>query len=108
MSVTSIYYGKILHYGKCIIGLAVKHYLVVYPKHGVMLGLMHNFQILKVNKMQIKPYNDWLAIARRYDKSVNFGSPMTAWSANMLKAHKLSNGDIHKAIEILKGLNNAN
>lgn len=57
--------------------------------------------------MQIKPYNEWLAIARRFDKSVNFGSPMTAWSANMLKAHRLANGDITKAIGILKGLNNA-
>ena len=49
MSATSIYYGKILHYGKCIIGLAVKHYLVVYPKHGAMIGLMHNFQTMKAN-----------------------------------------------------------
>ena len=57
--------------------------------------------------MQTKPYNEWLVIARRFDKSVNFGSPMTAWSANMLKAHRLANGDITKAIEILKGLNNA-
>lgn len=58
--------------------------------------------------MQSKPYNDWLATARRFDKAVDFGSPMTAWSVNMLKAHRLANGDIHKAIEILKGLNNAN
>lgn len=57
--------------------------------------------------MQTKPYNEWLAIARRYDKSVDFGSPMTAWSANMLKAHKLANGDITKTIMILKGLNDA-
>ena len=57
--------------------------------------------------MQNKPYNKWLAIARRYDKSVDFGSPMTAWSVNMLKAHRLANGDITKAIQILKGLNNA-
>ena len=58
--------------------------------------------------MQTKPYNEWLAIARRYDAVVDFGSPMTAWSVNMLKAYKLSNGDIIKAIEILKGLKNAN
>lgn len=57
--------------------------------------------------MQIKHYNDWLAIARRYDKAVDFGSPMTAWSANMLKAHKLANGDINNAIKILKGMDNA-
>ena len=58
--------------------------------------------------MQTKPYNEWIAIARRFDAAVNFGSPMTAWSVNMLKAHRLANGDITKAIEILKGLNNAN
>jgi hypothetical protein len=58
--------------------------------------------------MQTKPYNEWLAIARRFDKSVNFGSPITAWSADMLKAHRLADGDITKAIEILKGLKYAN
>lgn len=57
--------------------------------------------------MKTKPYNEWIAIARRFDAAVNFGSPMTAWSVNMLKAHRLANGDIPKAIEILKGLNNA-
>lgn len=57
--------------------------------------------------MQTKPYNEWLAIARRFDAAVNFGSPITAWSVNMLKAHRLANGDITKSIEILKGLNNA-
>ena len=57
--------------------------------------------------MQTKPYNEWIAIARRFDAAVNFGSPMTAWSVNMLKAHSLANRDITKAIEILKGLNNA-
>ena len=55
--------------------------------------------------MQIKPYNEWLAIARRFDAAVNFGSPMTAWTGKMLKAHKLANGDVTKATEILKGLN---
>lgn len=58
--------------------------------------------------MQTKPYNEWLVIARRYDAVVNFGSPMTAWSVDMLKAHRLANGDITNAIEILKGLSNAN
>ena len=57
--------------------------------------------------MQIKPYNDWLAIARRFDKVVDFGSPMSAWSADMLKANRLANGDIINAIEILRGMNNA-
>ena len=57
--------------------------------------------------MQAKPYNEWLAIARRFDKVVDFGSPMSAWSVNMLEAHRLANGDITNAIEILKGLNNA-
>lgn len=58
--------------------------------------------------MQTKPYNDWLAIARRFDAAVDFGSPMSAWSVNMLKAHRLADGDITKAIEILKGLKHAN
>lgn len=58
--------------------------------------------------MQTKPYNEWLAIARRFDKVVDFGSPMSAWSIDMLKAHRLANGDIPKAIEILKGMDNAN
>ena len=53
--------------------------------------------------MQTKPYNEWLEIARRFDK-VHFGSPMSAWSVDMLKAHRLANGDIKKAMEILKGL----
>ena len=57
--------------------------------------------------MQTKPYNEWLAIARRFDAAINFGSPITAWSINMLNAHRLANGDITKAIEILKDLNNA-
>ena len=57
--------------------------------------------------MQTKPYNEWLAIARRFDKVVDFGSPMSAWSIDMLKAHRLANGDIINAIEILRGLNNA-
>ena len=57
--------------------------------------------------MQTKPYNEWLVIARRFDKVVDFGSPMSAWSMDMLKAHRLANGDITKAIEILKDLNNA-
>ena len=57
--------------------------------------------------MQIKPYNDWLAIARRFDKVIDFGSPMSTWSVNMLKAHRLANGDIPSAIKILKGMDNA-
>lgn len=57
--------------------------------------------------MQTKPYNDWLAIARRFDAAVDFASPMSAWSIDMLKAHRLANGDIINAIEILRGLNNA-
>lgn len=58
--------------------------------------------------MQTKPYNEWLAIARRFDKVVDFGSPISAWSGDMLKAHRLANGDITIAIEILKGMDNAN
>ena len=58
--------------------------------------------------MQTKPYNEWLVIARRFDKVVDFGSPMSAWSMDMLKAHRLANGDITKVIEILKGLDSAN
>jgi hypothetical protein len=58
--------------------------------------------------MQIKPYNEWLAIDRRFDKVVDFGSPVSAWSVNMLKAHRLANGNITEATAILKGLNHAN
>lgn len=57
--------------------------------------------------MQAKPYNEWIVIARRFDKTVDFGSPMSAWSADMLKANRLANGDIPSAIKILKGMNNA-
>lgn len=56
----------------------------------------------------MKAYNEWLSIAKRYDKSVDYSSPMTAWSIDMLKAHRLANGSITEALEILKRLNNAN
>jgi hypothetical protein len=34
------------------------------------------------------PYNEWLMLARRYDKAVDFGSPMSAWTPEMLKQHR--------------------
>mgnify|MGYP003587146185 CR=1 FL=1 len=36
----------------------------------------------------MKPYNEWLALARRYDKAVDFGSPMSAWTPAMLKEYR--------------------
>lgn len=36
----------------------------------------------------MKPYNEWLALARRYDKVVDYGSPMSAWTPAMLKARR--------------------
>lgn len=32
----------------------------------------------------MKPYNTWLAIARRFDRAVDFGSPISAWTPAML------------------------
>ena len=34
------------------------------------------------------PYNEWLIQARRYDKVVDFGSPMSAWTPAMLKQYR--------------------
>lgn len=31
-----------------------------------------------------RPYNEQLAIARRWDKAVDFASPMSAWTPEML------------------------
>lgn len=31
-----------------------------------------------------KTYNEWLVTARRWDKAVDFGSPMSAWTQQML------------------------
>jgi hypothetical protein len=35
-----------------------------------------------------KPYNEQLALARRWDKAVDFGSPMSAWTPDMLRDRK--------------------
>ena len=63
---------------------------------------------MDIKGKSMKYINDWLAIARRFDKVVDFGSPVSAWSADMLKANRLANGDIPSAIKILKGLSNEN
>ena len=34
------------------------------------------------------PYNEWLALARRYDAVVDFASPMTAWTPQMLVSYR--------------------
>ena len=52
----------------------------------------------------MKTYSLWIEQAKRFDKIVNFASPMSAWNPDMLKAHRLANGNINKAIEIYKGL----
>ena len=52
----------------------------------------------------MKTYSLWIEQAKRFDKIVDFASPMSAWNPDMLKAHRLANGNINKAIEIYKGL----
>lgn len=37
-------------------------------------------------RMGGEPYNEQLARARCWDKAVDFGSPMSAWTPEMLKA----------------------
>ena len=35
-----------------------------------------------------KPHNEQLTLARRWDKCVDFGSPMSAWTPEMLEVHR--------------------
>ena len=55
----------------------------------------------------MQTYSHWLSLAKRFDRIADFASPMSAWNPDMLKAHRLANGNIDKAIEIYKGLKNA-
>lgn len=54
--------------------------------------------------MTFKPHFESVLLAKRWLAVVNFGSPMTAWSAEMLEAYRLANGDKTLATTILKGL----
>ena len=36
----------------------------------------------------MKPYNDWLEIARRWDACVDFASPMSAWTPAMWATYR--------------------
>jgi hypothetical protein len=33
------------------------------------------------------PYNFWISQAKRWDSCINFGSPISAWSLDMLKEY---------------------
>lgn len=35
-----------------------------------------------------KPYNEQLALARRWDKCVDFGSPISSWTLEMLQEYR--------------------
>jgi len=50
----------------------------------------------------MKDYSYWLSLAKRYDKIVDYGSPMTAWTAEMFKALNRANGDKLEAMRIIK------
>ena len=56
----------------------------------------------------MQTYSHWLSLAKRFDKIIDFASPMSAWNPDMLKAYRLANGDITKAVRIYKDINNAN
>lgn len=43
-----------------------------------------------INNQPSKPYNDWLAIAKRWDKTVNFGSPISSWTLAMLQEYRIA------------------
>ncbi len=36
-----------------------------------------------------RPYMEWVLLAQRWDKSVDYGSPITAWTPQMLKDYLL-------------------
>jgi len=54
----------------------------------------------------MKTYNEQLATARRWDKSVDFSSPMTAWTQEMFDALMKCDGDKQKATKMLKEVSN--
>ena len=40
-------------------------------------------------------YSDVLLLAQRWDKAVDFGSPMTAWTQEMLAQHREKTMSMH-------------
>lgn len=52
----------------------------------------------------MKPYIEWLNLAKRYDKIVDYGSPMTSWTKEMLQALNNSNGNKMEAMKQIKQL----
>ena len=52
----------------------------------------------------MKPYIEWLNLAKRYDKIVDYGSPITSWTKEMLQALNNANGNKIEAMEQIKQL----
>ena len=52
----------------------------------------------------MKPYIEWLNLAKRYDKIVDYGSPMTSWTKEMLQALNNANGNKIEAMKQIKQL----
>lgn len=50
----------------------------------------------------MKTYSHWLSLAKRYDKIVDYGSPVTAWTNEMFEALNKANGDKLEAMRIIK------
>mgnify|MGYP007008285190 CR=1 FL=1 len=48
------------------------------------------------------PYSFWTEQARRWDKCVDYGSPMSAWTAEMHETLSECGGDRLKATEALR------
>lgn len=44
-----------------------------------------------MNNLPSRPYNEWLNIARKWDKAVNFGSPISSWTSAMLREYRIAN-----------------
>ena len=47
---------------------------------------------------QFKSQCESLMLARRWSKAVDFGSPMSAWTPEMLAAHRAANGQTQKIV----------
>ena len=81
-------------YGKCSIGPVVKHYLVVYPKHGAMIGLLRNFQMMKVNKMSLKKNSEIWKLAKKLSKRKHcLWKPIELLPDNTVKVYSIIRGN---------------
>lgn len=50
----------------------------------------------------MKPYTEWINLAKRYDKIVDYSSPMTSWTKEMFQALNNANGNKNEAMRIIK------